>query len=358
MSAPATFRNAAERLVGKSLPGGWNVVSKIQRHPGDTGGNFSVNYLVENDDGREGFCKVLNYSWVVQAQAMGLDPVDAMANAMAVYRFERDLTRKCVGLSRVVTALDDGSITLPEYEQGVVSFIVFERAKGDIRRILNVEERVELASRLRILHNMATGVRQLHSHHVAHQDIKPSNALVFASGPSGPRHAKLGDLGRATDRESPSPHDDYPIAGDPNYAPPEALYGAVPTDFGARRLACDLYQLGSMVSFVFTATTINALIHSELHPSHSWNNWRGTYRDVLPYVRDAFGRSVEKVGDSSPEVISDRVKRLVRWLGDPDPQLRGHPAEHQVGGNIYRLDRIVSELDLLSSRAAWRARQP
>ena len=112
-----------------------------------------------------------------------------------------------------------------------------------------------------------------------------------------------------------------------------------------------------MVSFVFTATTINALIQSELHPSHSWNNWQGSYRDVLPYVRDAFGRSVEKVGNSSPEVISDRVKRLVRWLGDPDPLLRGHPAERPVGGNIYRLDRIVSELDLLSSRASWKARQ-
>jgi serine/threonine protein kinase len=357
MSSTAGFRNAAERLVGKSLPGGWNVLSKIERHPGDTGGNFSVNYLVENDDGREGFCKVLNYSWVVQAQALGLDPVDAMANAMAAYRFERDLTRRCVGLSRVVTSLDDGSLTLPGYEQGVVSFIVFERAEGDIRRVLNVEDRVELASRLRILHNMTAGARQLHARHVAHQDVKPSNALVFSGGSTGTRHAKLGDLGRATDRESPAPHDEYPIAGDPAYAPPEALYRAVPVEFGARRLACDLYQLGSMAAFVFTASTLNALLHTELHPSHSWNNWPGEYRDVLPYVRDAFGRSVEKVGDSSPEIIADRVKTLVRWLGDPDPLLRGHPAERRVGGNAYRLDRVVSELDLLSRRASWKARQ-
>jgi eukaryotic-like serine/threonine-protein kinase len=357
MSSAGSFRNAAERLEGKSLPGGWKVLSKLHRHPGDTGGNFSVNYLVENDDGREGFCKVLNYSWVVQAQAMGLDPVEAMANAMAVYRFERDLTRRCAGLSRVVTALDDGSMTLPGYEQNVVSFIVFERAEGDIRRILNVEDRVEISTRLRILHNMAAGLRQLHAAHVAHQDVKPSNALVFP-GAAGSRHAKLGDLGRATDRNSPSPHDDFAIAGDPNYAPPEALYGAVPTEFGARRLACDLYQLGSMVSFVFTAATLNALLHRELHPSHSWSNWQGSYRDVLPYVRDAFGRAVEKVGSSSPEAIAERAMRLTRWLGDPDPLLRGHPAERQVGGNIYRLDRVVSELDLLASRASWRARQP
>ena len=47
---------------------------KVDRHEGDTGGNFSVNYLVVNDDGREGFCKVMNYSWVLQVQAMGLDP--------------------------------------------------------------------------------------------------------------------------------------------------------------------------------------------------------------------------------------------------------------------------------------------
>ena len=264
-----------------------------------------------------------------------------MANATAVYRFERDLARRCVGLSRVVTALDDGSLTLPGYAQGVVSFIVFERAEGDIRRVLNVEDRVELATRLRILHNMAAGVRQLHAREVAHQDVKPSNALVFGEESSPIRHAKLGDLGRATDRNASSPHDDLPIAGDPSYAPPEALYGAVPTDFGPRRFACDLYQLGSMASFIFTATTINALLHGQLHPSHHWNNWGGTYADVLPYVRDAFGRSVEKIGDSSPEVIAERVMTLVRWLSDPDPALRGHPAERRVGGNVYRLDRIV-----------------
>jgi serine/threonine protein kinase len=356
MSSRDGFRNAAEGLVGKTLPGGWRVLSKVGRHPQDTGGNFSVNYLVVNGEGVEGFCKVLNYSWLLQAQQVGLDPLEAMATATAVYRFERDLARRCVGLSRVITALDDGSYTLDGYDQGLISYIIFQRAQGDIRRLLNVEDRVEMSTRLRILHNMAAGVRQLHAREVAHQDVKPSNALVFKGQSSAGRHAKLGDLGRATDRHTPSPHDELSIAGDPSYAPPEALYGAVPVDFGPRRFACDLYQLGSMVSFVFTATTLNALLHTELHPTHNRTNWRGTYDEVLPYVRDAFGRAVEKVGASSPEPIADRVQRLVRWLADPDPALRGHPSERKIGGNVYRLDRIVSELDLLSRRARYSVR--
>lgn len=356
MSTVPDLRNAADHLVGKTLPGGWSVVSKIDRKAGDTGGNFSVHYLVENQEGRKGFCKVLNYQWLLQVQALGMDPVEAIAQATAIYRFERDLARQCVGLSRVITALDDDSFTLPGYAQGLVSFIIFERAEGDIRQLLNVEDRLETAVRLRVLHNLATGVRQLHGRQVAHQDVKPSNALVFPATEFGHRQAKLGDLGRATDRGTPAPHDNLPIAGDPTYAPPEALYGAVPADFGPRRFACDMYQLGSMVSFVFTAATLNALLHSELHPTHNWTNWTGTYAEVLPYVRDAFGRAIDRIGQSSPSQITARVQRLVEWLGDPDPSLRGHPAERRLG-NQYRLDRIVSELDLLSRRAEIMAKQ-
>jgi hypothetical protein len=55
--------NVAEQLTGYTLPGGWRVRDKVARESGDTGGNFSVNYIVERD-GQRAFCKVLNYAWV------------------------------------------------------------------------------------------------------------------------------------------------------------------------------------------------------------------------------------------------------------------------------------------------------
>ena len=340
--------NAADDLVGRELPRGWTVREKVIRGPADTGGNFSINYRVTNTDGRAGFCKVLNLWWLERA----MNPIDAIAAATDAYLFERDLARSCVDLSRVVTAIDDDSVQFPEYQQPLVSYIIFEVADRDIRQLLDATDALDVAVRLRCLHNLATGLRQLHGRHVAHQDVKPSNALVFAADVDGHRVTKIGDLGRATAIGRPTDHDEYEIAGDPTYGPPEGLYRAIPDGFGPRRLACDFYQLGSMVCFVFTALPLNALLRQELHPAHLWENWRGSYADVLPYVRDAQGRAFERVKAEVPEQIRDRVFALLVALCDPDPLRRGLPVlPANRGGNPYALDRVVTELDLLSRRA-------
>jgi serine/threonine protein kinase len=61
---------------------------------------------------------------------------------------------------------------------------------------------------------MATGLHELHSQRIAHQDLKPSNVLVFSQ-----REAKNADLGRATLRGQVGPFDEFPVAGDLSYAP-------------------------------------------------------------------------------------------------------------------------------------------
>lgn len=343
--------NAADALDGATLPGGWLVTGRVDREAGDTGGNFSINYWVRKSDGTRGFCKVLNYHWIMTALMRGADPVEALAAATSTYTFERDLARQCADLSKVLTAIDDGSFQIEGYAQPLVSYIIFEVADRDIRRLLNSADRLDVAVRLRCIHNLAAGIRQLHGRGIAHQDVKPSNTLVFAPDLDGRRLTKVGDLGRATSESQPMVHDELPIAGDPTYAPIEALYGEIPSGFGARRFACDLYQLGSMVSFVFTGATMNALLKTELHPSHLWSNWGGTYYDVLPYVRDAFGRAVDCIRSSAPADISARVATLVAQLCEPDVTQRGHTRTLAGGGSSYSLDRIVTELDLLSRRA-------
>lgn len=89
-------------------------------------------------------------------------------------------------------------------------------ADGDVRNHLAVAEKIELAWLLRSLHHVATGLYQLHSARVAHQDLKPSNILVFDK-----KLSKVSDLGSASIREVPSPRDEAPFAGDSTYAPPE-----------------------------------------------------------------------------------------------------------------------------------------
>ena len=343
--------NPAEDLEGVTLPPDWTVLERIDPRPGDTGGFFSINYWVENSSGTRGFCKILNYWWLLTTGALGPDPLHALAEASTIYEFERDLARECTGLSRVVTALADGTFSRPGYLMPAVHFIIFEVADGDIRRVLDEAKDIDVAARLRAVHNLATGVRQLHGREVAHQDIKPSNTLVFPPVDRHDRITKVGDLGRATVRGRPAGHDDLLIAGDSTYAPPEGLYGAVPIEFGPRRLACDLYQLGSMLAFVFTAVPINGHLTLQLHPRHHWDHWRGPYADVYPYVFDAFGRAVGHICSSVPQKLREDVRHLIESLCHPDVALRGHPRSLTSKVNPYQLDRIVTQIDLLSRRA-------
>ena len=199
----------------------------------------------------------------------------------------------------------------------------------------------------RTLHQIAAGLRQLHSIGVAHQDVKPSNVL-FVEADS----LKLGDLGRASLRGTVSPVDQLDVVGDRPYAPPELLYHQMDPDWDRRRLACDLYLLGSMVVFLFTRQSMTALTQSYLEPNLRWHVWPGTYAQVLPYVRVAFN---DAIAHCSQQIKLDaqlamRLMTTVRRLCDPEPQHRGHPADLTGIGNPHSLERFVSDFDLIAKR--------
>jgi serine/threonine protein kinase len=258
-------------------------------------------------------------------------------------------------MSRVVLAIDDGVVDVPNGFPPRVNYLIFELADTNIRKTLNLEAKLDTAAKLRALQNVATGLRQLHDKDIAHQDVKPSNVLQFGS--QVPPVSKVADLGRATDRGRAASHDEYPIAGDRTYAPPEQLYGATPIDFGQRRYGCDLYQLGSLTAFLFTGVSMNALLLRHLDRSHSWREWSGSYGEVLPYVRDAFGRSVAYAGESVEIEVRDDVMRILGYLCEPDPTRRGHPATVSRPGNPFSLERTVTEFDLLTRRAEIRLKK-
>lgn len=112
MTTPTPL-NAAEDLDGVRLDGGWTVQGRIPDRPGATGGNFSIAYTARHDDGREGFCKVLNY----HAAMTSHDPAAVTQAMVEAYNFERDLLRRCgmtgcpASCSRLATANSSGPDT-------------------------------------------------------------------------------------------------------------------------------------------------------------------------------------------------------------------------------------------------------
>ncbi|MHB8656222.1 MAG: protein kinase domain-containing protein [Terriglobia bacterium] len=336
----------AQELLGSGLDGGWKVISKVARTSNSTGGCFSISYVVENRDGRRAFLKALDYSKALNSP----DPAQALNAMTQAYLFERDLLSRCRDrrMDRVVRALGSGAVRVDGAPAGgVVEYLIFELADGDVRTRLSIMQSVELAWILRCLHHMATGIWQLHSGGIAHQDLKPSNVLVFEGDQS-----KLADLGRASCNDGIGPFDGEECAGDRTYAPPELLYRYCDPDWSTRRFGCDAYLLGSMIVFFFTGLSATAMLMVELDASFHWTKWGGGFLQVLPYLTDAFGRVLKGFSSHIKDPrLGSELTLLVRQLCEPDPRLRGDPMNRMRSAAPFSMERYMTKLDLLARRA-------
>jgi len=347
VSSQAAVPSPAERLAGRTLSGGWKVLELLSSSPNSTGGRFSKGYLVESKDGVKAFLKALDYSEALR----GPDPARALQALTTAYNFERDILEHCKDrrLTRIVTAITNGKIEVDDLAGlGLVEYLIFELAEGDARTRMDAVARFDVAWRLRALHNIATGLRQLHGEGIAHQDLKPSNVLVFHN-----KSSKLADLGRSVVKNKPSPFEGLEIAGDLSYAPPELLYHHISSDWSRRRLGCDAYLLGSMVVFFFTGLSMTSLWMSELHPAHCPQSWSGSFGEIMPYLRDAFGRAVDRFKDHVVEGLRNSLVEVTRELCEPDPTHRGHPRDRSGIGNQYSLERYISRFELLAKKAEY-----
>jgi serine/threonine protein kinase len=338
----------AQTLTGRTLPNGWRVGAAASRSKTATGGHFSKGYIAHHADGRRGFLKAMDY-YAAFEQDNPAPVLEAMTNA---YLFEKSICEKCSThhLRRVVHAIESGTIQVdPKLPFSKVEYLIFELADGDIRGHLDTQDDLDLVFAFRTLHHVATGLEQLHRADIAHQDLKPSNVLVFAQE-SG---AKIGDFGRAWSKEFRAPHDHLRVAGDRNYAPPELLYRSTDADVSKRRYGCDMYHLGSLVVFFFARVHTNALLAKNLAPEHLPFNWGGTYAEILPYVQTAFGKSLAEFADHTPHPFRDDLVQIVTYLCQPDPARRGHPSSGADRAQ-FSLDRFITKFDLLAYKASGR----
>ena len=338
----------AQQLLGKTLANGWMVVEHIPRHDTATGGFFSQSYIARSKAGDHAFVKALDYQRALNSP----DPAKTLLAMTNAYVFEKELLARCKRqqLSRIVRVLDSGKLPATSGEpSSVVEYLIFECAQGDIRSFIETGKTFETAWALRTIHQAAAALQQLHSIKIAHQDIKPSNLLVFDN-----THSKLADLGRASFRGGVSPYDDLNVAGDLAYAPPELLYEHTPPDWQTRRLGCDMYLLGSLVVFFCTSGfSMTPLLLARLSEKHHYKNWSGSYSEVLPYLLHAFTQVIRDLRANMQQEYADRIAELVNQLCYPNPSRRGHPKNIVSTGNQYSLERFVSILGNLASRAEY-----
>ena len=349
----------AERLSGLTIGTGWLVDNLVPRGAGETGGCFSIGYTCTHGDGRKGFLKALDFSRALSSS----DPIAALQVMTAEYDFEREVLRICEPMSRIVVALEFGTQVVGDPAKAeIVPFIVFELAEGNIRAQAVRAKLTTPTQSMRLFHQVVAGARQLHGREIAHQDIKPSNVLVF-----GNKDAKLGDLGRAIRKGRPTAHD-HGFPGDPRYAPPECLFGFSHSEFTVRRLSSDLFLLGSVGTFILTGAPFSATLVAELPSALHPSRWHGTYAQALPHVRLAFDQAMRRLEDGlrqqmplfDSEGYREDLMALFRWLMDPDPELRGHPRTRAINshsGNPFDLERVLTALDVLTGKVAMAERK-
>ncbi len=334
---------STDPLLGQPVGDGWTISRRITRN--SSGGCFSIGYQAEHPAKPHAFVKVLNLSHAITQP----DMTSAVRQMSTAFEYERDLLEHCRGirLSRVVKAIDAGELNVPQLPIPRVPYLLFEAADTDIRRLLDdIDAQLDLATVLRYLHHISVGLGQLHANRIAHQDIKPSNVLVFSD--SG---AKLADLGCASQQNNPAPRDDLRVPGDPLYSPIEFIYGFLSPDFEIRRLAADMFQLASITHFLFAKVHLNTAIIQQLAEPHLPGNWRSSFVEILPHLQFAFTGVLRDLSDALPKNIQIGLVECVRHLGNPDPRDRGHPHELRAGGSQYSMKRFVSSFNQLAALA-------
>ena len=347
----AKAEQAAELLTGKPLKDGWLVGKKITDISTDKGGVYSCCYEVTNGN-RKGFLKAFDYSG---AEKVGEDPVEYMRDLLSAFALEREILEKCkLGKCKnVVELLDHGGISIPEARlYPKVEYLILEFAEdGDIADALK-EKTVTMEWKLRSLHQLCSGLRQIHNLSIAHQDIKPRNVVLQSKN----KVTKLSDFGSAIplhfDTKDLPKHLKQTITGTWGYAPPELLYGEINANSTINRIGCDLYLLGSMIVYYFTNRNLTSLIRSNLAPSLCWTNRDtfGKYRELKTYLGQAFEEALEEIRlEINDKKVEDTVILMIRYLCNPDPEKRGHKKNIGELGSNFNLERFVTMLDVLAT---------
>lgn len=349
-------------LTGKSI-NGWEVINQLpepDRSKGETGGNFSICYIVKKN-GIECFMKVLDYR---NCMTRPLRPhetrISVIEKATREFKYEMALSEHCNKhrVKNIITYVDGGECELTDFMFPTVTYIIYEKADCNIRKIINfstklvfTEKLKTISFKLKSLHDIVLGVKQLHKIEISHQDLKPSNILSIGN------NSKLGDLGRSLclSTEVECPYSLSMFNGDWTYAPPEAFFNYRLSDDKERLYQMDNYMIGSLIVYYINGVSFNTLLDSKLSGGIRALAKTGiSFDEARTYLLDAYHQSLLDFEESIPlEDLKEGLTKVVEYLCHPEPEKRGHPKNISKTNRTpnYDLERTISELDLFQRKA-------
>jgi len=326
-------------LIGYVLEDTWKiqahreeVVSGIIRIP-------TLTFEARDANGRKALVKVLD----LRVNDAAPDELKDLEMRLKAFNYQRELIARLSQerLRGVVRALHSGSIPVTGAPLGRVFYLIFEWSDDDLRSQVALQERFDVGYALRVLHQAAIALHELHYRQVAHQSLRPANVVFLAN------HVKLGEFSCAIDGRRPRP-DGAPVV-DWTCAPPEVLYQMKLESMNSRFLI-DLYQFGSLIAYVFSGTSLSSQLGQHLQPIHHWRRWTGSFADALPYVNHAFGDVLAELTAHLPGECREPLLTAVRELCAPDPLRRGHPRNRAGQGPQHSTERYISLFDRLAKR--------
>lgn len=337
----------ADKLAGRLLNDRWMVADRLMRDSGDDEGSRCACYrAVASGTGRLAFIKAYDFKHDELA-----GNTERLERLLSEFNNEKRVHEHCKTrkLSRVTQIFDHGVVMV---EGEPVHFIVCEFADKSLRNYHPPgQEGVPAWERLVALRQTASALVQLHGVGVAHQDVKPSNAVYFEDG-----RIKITDLGSSSCIHLPAPpHDEEPYAGQLSYAPYELLYEKSLTSnipWQRRRYGCDVFLLGNLIFTSFVGGSLTALmlhcVADELRPS----GFTGAYSEVMPDLLAAHALLIAPaINVVAPASIASHLASLVSSLCHPDPLQRGLGRLNSKGERAYEMHRAVSMLDYLALKA-------
>lgn len=325
----------AQSLLGLTTATGWTVTHKFNT-PMASGGNFCVRYKVNSPVHGDAFLKAMDFT------AFG-SSLEEIYEWTGKYIFEQQILELCAekNLGRIVKSLDVGKIELAKRSSplNVAYYVIFEEAKGNVRETYLAKDS-DFTSKFKVIHHAAIGVSQLHRNGIAHQDIKPSNILVFSDS----QH-KVADLGRVVDEAGNSPFAHMAFPGDRGYQPIEIQYGITSLDFPTRKL-CDIYMIGSLLYQVLEGVQIKSQVLAEAQKIHPEITRMG-FSDALPILISAHNSVLERLRLDCSNILSgihtDLIVEIIDQMCHPDPSVRGITKRSQTG-QFVSIDRFVGKL--------------
>lgn len=349
---------ACKDLQGKTI-GTWLVGEQIVSP--DATNKYSLFYEVSKD-GVSAIMKVLDYDKCLNATCLdgAKDQDDLLAREASAFHFETELAKNCSGkhMGNVIRYLDSGELRLPGYVVRNVSYIVYEMSEGKIGDFLQFSSKSDfmadlglLVAKLKSLHQVTKGVKQLHSHFIAHHNITPFSIEVFDSNTL----VKVGGLQKSRTQQVNlhSPTSARLFDGDYTFAPPEAFFGYKISDDMATYYQIDTYMLGNLIVYYLSSMNLTTLISRKCPSSLiEWASKGATYQQVLPEILKAFNESLDEIRNSiCVKELQQPIIEIIEGLCNPNPEKRGYPGGFARIQANTDLQRVLTKLDVLYRKA-------